>query len=204
MADIATDVVDGFNEFLATQRRLPGRVRITLAQFDSEDPFEVLIDGVDLREVSDIDRHAYQPRGSTPRYAAVGRMIAKMDAEVAARAANELEEEDQVVVIITDGLENASTEHTRASVFQMITERRKLGWVFVFLGADQDSYAESRNMAISQYNSASWEKSAAGTKEMWKDLSSSTKAYLAKQRMARRADADRFYFPDYPGNEQED
>jgi hypothetical protein len=58
MASIADDVVGGFNEFLDRQRQLEGEARVTLAQFDNEDPFEVLIDGVALREVTDLSRAA--------------------------------------------------------------------------------------------------------------------------------------------------
>jgi hypothetical protein len=66
MASIADDIVGGFNEFLGRQRGEDGEARMTLAQFDDQDPFEVLIDGVPVREVTVLPREAYQPRGTTP------------------------------------------------------------------------------------------------------------------------------------------
>ena len=65
-------MVGGFNTFLGEQRKHNGGGRVTLVQFDGQDPFEVLIDGEDLAEVSNLDPARYIPRGNTPFYDAVG------------------------------------------------------------------------------------------------------------------------------------
>ena len=192
MNEIASDIVGGFNQFLAEQRTQPGIARVTLAQFDSEDPFEVVIDGVDLREVTDLDRSAYQPRASTPLYDAVGRMIAKIDADIASRAVQSAPDEDQVVVIITDGLENSSREQTRATIFEMIERRRRDGWVFVFLGANQDVYVAGEGMAVPVGNRVQWDPTKEGSVTMFADLSHSTTTYRGKGKKARAADADTY------------
>jgi len=196
MASIAGDIVGGFNEFLADQRKGPGAARVTLVQFDAEDPFEVLIDAVDLGEVTDLDRSAYQPRGLTPLYDAVGRMVGRIDASIAERTELDLPAEDQVVVIVTDGLENASKEHTRSTVFDLIEKRRKEGWVFMFLGANQDSYASGESMAVAPGNRADWESSPEGSKRMWKHVSHSARLHRSKPSPQRRADSDEFYQED--------
>lgn len=193
MSSVADDTVGCFNEFLAEQRRIPGTVRVTLAQFDSEGPFELLIDGVDLREVTDLDRSAYQPRAWTPLYDAVGRMVGRIDAGIAGRAELGLPEEDQVVAIVTDGLENASAEHTRDSVFRLIEERRKTGWVFVFLGANQDAYASGERIGVAPGNRADWAATREGAKKMWGDFSHSTELHRGKPRERRRGEADHFH-----------
>lgn len=193
MSSIADDTVAGFNAFLGEQRRTPGTIRVTLAQFDSEGPFDLLIDGVDLREVTDLDRSAYQPRAWTPLYDAVGRMIGRIDAGIAERAERSLPEEDQIVVIVTDGLENASVEQTRASVFELIEQRRKAGWVFVFLGANQDAYASGERLGVAPANRADWAATREGAKKMWGDLSYSTELHRGKPRERRRSEADHFH-----------
>lgn len=196
MASIADDIVGGLNQFLARQRSEDGEARITVAQFDDQDPFEVLIDGVPVREVTDLDRAAYQPRGTTPLYDAIGGMIARVDAGAAGRRSAGLDEEDQLMLVITDGLENASREHTRASVFDMITERRQAGWSFLFLGADQDSYASGEAMAVAARNIANWDKSTEGTAKMWRDVSHSTSEYLRRSRYERRSRNDDVFTED--------
>ena len=200
MASIADDMVGGFNEFLARQRTIEGEARVTLVQFDGEDPFEVLIDGVPLREVIDLDRARYVPRGTTPLYDAIGRMIGRNDADIARRHDFGAAEEDQVVVIVTDGQENASGEHTRASVFDMVTERQDRGWVFVFLGADQDSYAEGGHVGVAAGHRVGWEKTPDGSSKLWRDVSHSTEAYRRKDRQQRRSDSGNFYEEDPDGD----
>lgn len=196
MGVIREDIVGGFNEFLRRQRETEGEARVTLVQFDSQDPFEVLIDGVDLAEVRDLDPAVYEPRASTPLYDAVGRMIGRVDGEIARRSDLGLSAEDQVVLIVTDGLENASTEFDRAKVFQMVSERRERGWVFVFLGADQDAYAEGHKVGVAAGNRVAWEKSKAGSKKLWDDLAHSTSAHRSKEEYLRRMDSDTFYEED--------
>jgi Mg-chelatase subunit ChlD len=193
MASIADDIVGGFNEFLREQRQREGEARLTLVQFDGEDPFEILIDGRDLRDVEDLTRDRYQPRGVTPLLDATGRMILRTDNEIAARARTGEPEEDQIVVIVTDGYENASREHSRKGVFEMIEQRRQQGWVFTFLGADQDAYAEGTRMGVAGPNAAPWRKDKPGVDKMWREVEHSTAMHREKPRARRRAEADIFY-----------
>ncbi|MBI5158089.1 MAG: VWA domain-containing protein [Acidimicrobiia bacterium] len=199
MAAIADDIVGGFNEYLSRQRDVQGDARMSLVQFDSQDPFEVVFDGLDLHEVRPLDRHSYAPRGSTPLFDAVGRMIARIDRDIVHRRTHALPEEDQVVVVITDGLENASREHDRASIFALVEQHRQLGWVFTFLGADQDAYAEGRRMGVAGTNTAGWEKSGAGVRKMYDDLEYSTRKHREKAAMARKIEADVFHQERKPG-----
>jgi len=196
MKRIAGDIVGGFNQFLRKQRETEGKAKVTFVQFDSDDPFELLIDGIPLREVTDLDPAAYQPRSLTPLYDAVGRMILRIDGQVTSRRKLGLSEEDQVVLIVTDGLENASTDFTRSRVFEMVSDRRQKGWVFVFLGADQDVYAEGGKVGVAIGNRVSWEKSKAGSKKMWKDVAYSTSSYRSKADYLRGTSKDQFYVED--------
>ena len=75
MAAIADDIVGGCNEYLGRQQQEPGEARLTLVQFDGQDPFEVLVDGLDIKKVRPLSRESYRPRGNTPLFDAVGRMI---------------------------------------------------------------------------------------------------------------------------------
>ena len=193
MASITSDIVGGFNQYLREQQKREGPARMTLVQFDGPDPFEVLIDGRDLQDVAELTAEAYQPRGNTPLLDAVGRMIVRVDADITTRAGKGFPAEDQVVVIVTDGLENASREFTRPGLFDLIEQRREAGWVFVFFGADQDAYEEGTGLGVAGANAARWDKSGAGVKKMWGDLSHSTGLHREKRAALRRMEADLFY-----------
>lgn len=193
MASIADDIVGGFNEYLARQQQEPGEARVTLIQFDGQDPFELLVDGLDVKKVRPLTRESYRPRGNTPLFDAVGRMIARIDTDLTHRKRYAMPPEDQVVVVITDGLENASREHDRTSIFALVEQRRSEGWVFVFLGADQDAYAEGTRMGVAGTNAAAWVKSPAGIKKMYDDLSYSSARHREKTAAQRQRDADRFH-----------
>jgi Mg-chelatase subunit ChlD len=192
MASIASDVVGGFNTFLADQKAHPAGGRITLVQFDGQDPFEILIDDEDLASVGALDPARYLPRGNTPLFDAVGRVIARTDQAILARADKGEPIEDQVVLIITDGLENASREFDARSIAGLIEQRRGLGWVFTFLGVDEATLAEAAAMAIAPANRASWDKTGQGSKDMFMRLSKSTSDYRSMSPGEKRSRTDHF------------
>jgi hypothetical protein len=134
MARIADDTVGGVNTFLSQQ---DGEDVFLLVQFDHE--IEVVYEGVRIDEVEALDSETYVPRGSTALLDAIMRgigLLAERDAE------------QRVLVVMTDGHENASSEVTRDEVLAEIEKRRGEGWQFVFLGADERSFDEARGLGF--------------------------------------------------------
>ncbi len=57
-----------------------------------------------------------------------------------------------LLVIITDGVENASTDYTRSRVFEMIsTQRDDYRWSFLFMAANQDAIQEGGHIGIASH-----------------------------------------------------
>ncbi len=146
MSGLQSDVVDGFNGFVARQRAHSGACTLTLVQFDSNDPYGVIHDGVPLHEVPDLALDEYRPRGMTPLLDALGSLIEAADARLEWLG----HDEDQIVAVFTDGLENASRRWKRADLFDLIAARKDAGWTFVFMGANQDSYAEAGRLGMDE------------------------------------------------------
>jgi hypothetical protein len=48
-----------------------------------------------------------------------------------------------IVAVVTDGLENSSTEWTRDAVMAAVKDRIDAGWHFTFLGANPDAIQEA-------------------------------------------------------------
>jgi len=177
MDAIASDVVGGFNSFLARQLREPGECRLTLVQFDEQ--YEVLYAGVPLADVPKLTVKTYQPRGSTALLDAVGRTI-----DANGRRFNELQESarpDRVLmVIITDGLENASTDYTREQIFKMIsTQQDVYHWSFLFLAANQDAIAEGARLGIGAQQSMDFAPTGSGVREGSLRVSRAVSAFRA-------------------------
>lgn len=163
MASIADDVVGGFNTYLDEQRREEGQARISLVQFDGQDPFEILIDGEDLASVPNLNPRRYQPRGNTPLLDAVGMMVGRIDSEILARADMGLPIEDQIVVIVTDGYENASREFGARVVADLVEARRATAWTFVFLAADERTIEDGGRLGMARSSASRWEPSKKGS-----------------------------------------
>lgn len=76
--------------------------RLTLITFDS-DHFKVHYDNVNANKAHKLTKKNYQPCGATPLYDAIGKGIAKLNAQTT-------EADNVLVTIITDGEENCSSE----------------------------------------------------------------------------------------------
>lgn len=174
MQSIRSDVVGGFNSFLKEQKEVDGKCTVTLVQFDSQDPYEVLRDFVPIRDVATLGDE-YTPRASTPLYDAVGRGIVDTGSRLARMA--EADRPGQVVfVILTDGLENASQEFNRERVLAMIREQTdKYAWQFVYLGANQDAMVEGEKIGVCQANAMTYSPGKAGA--MMRELSQNVGEY---------------------------
>ena len=67
-----------------------------------------------------------------------------------------------MVVVLTDGLENSS-ETSSEELRELIVERERDGWEFVYLGANHDTWAATESIGINQRGKHfAWEASQAG------------------------------------------
>lgn len=181
MESIATDIVGGFNRFIKDQADVGTDVRVTLVQFDSEDPQEVIAASAPITEIARLDQSTFQPRGSTPLLDATGRLIGRARQNQELRAANDLPVEDVVFVTITDGEENASTEFTLQKIRRLIAKCEKEGWTFVFLSAALDAYGDAERMGMKMGNIQSFAPSSGGTDLAFSSLSKNLTARRSKR-----------------------
>ena len=190
MDSIRDDIIGGFNAFLGKQKQLPGKATLTLVQFDSQDPYEVLQQFGDLQQVPELTRESYVPRASTPLLDAMGRGINDLEARLAALP--EAERPAQVmVVIITDGMENASREFRRDQVRKMIDEKSEVAkWQFVFLSADLDAIRDAESVGFKKGSTVMFSKTEAGTRDVWNKLGESTADFRSKKKEAIEFDEE--------------
>ena len=199
MESIRDDIIGGFNTFLEEQQKEPGEATLTLVQFDSQDPYEVVHDLKPLAEITKLTRETYVPRASTPLLDAMGRSINDLEKRLAGMI-GDARPEKVVVVVITDGQENASREFRKDQVEKMIKERtEKDGWQFVFLSADLAAIGDAMATGFRADAVLVFNKTVHGTREAYSSLSnqmtnfrSGKKAKLDFDEEDRKGDDDPF------------
>lgn len=148
MSGLEKDTIGGYNSFLEKQKKEDGDAVVTTVLFD--DKYDMVHDHVDIKKVKALTNKEYYARGMTALLDAIGRTINYIDA----RHKNALESEvplKTIVVITTDGYENASREFDSSKVRAMIENQKKeLGWEFLFLGANIDAVETAKDFGITK------------------------------------------------------
>ena len=163
MESVRDQVIDGFNEYISG---LVGsgikRIRVSLTKFDSSG-FNPDYVGAKLKNVPELTRKSYCPNAMTPLYDAVGRMIRALEQQI---ANDSIKQGDKVLVVIqTDGLENASKEYTQKAIKKLLKEKQKAGWTFVFLGADQNAWGGASDLGVTMSNTFAYR--SLDTQQIW-------------------------------------
>lgn len=177
MGVIRDDVVGGVNLFLERQRKDAAEATLTLVQFDTEDPFEVVHSFLPVTEVPPLTADTFCPRGGTPLLDATGRTIVNLENWLAKLPAAERPEK-LLIVVVTDGQENSSREFTAARVKQLIAEKKEMnGWQFVYLSADLEAIDDAIRSGYARDSVMAFDKTEKGTKAMFSALAENTILY---------------------------
>ena len=170
MESIKDDTIGGFNTFLGKQKKLPGKATMTLVQFDSLDPYEVIHSFKPVKEMPELDSSTYEPRASTPLLDAIGRGINDLEKRL-----GDMKMKDRpgkvVMVIITDGRENSSQEFKKPQIEKMIKRKEKDDWQFVFLSSDLGAINDAEHYGFSKNRTMAFDKNSRGTARMYSSVS---------------------------------
>lgn len=145
MQSIYRPALSGVNETLQTIRgaqdeHLNQEHFVSLIAFDSGH-YNQIYSNVPAAKAEDITERQYRPQGCTPLYDAMGRSITELRDKVAP-------EDVVLVTIITDGYENASREYDGNVIKALVEAMKQEGWVFTYIGANQDVEAVASAMSI--------------------------------------------------------
>jgi Mg-chelatase subunit ChlD len=146
MSATKDDAEGGLREFVRKQRREPGEAVMTFYRFDNV--IDQVFEEKNLKSVEDNDL-ALDPRGGTALLDAIGQAVNEVGTRLSKK--DESNRPGKVIVlVVTDGQENASHEFTRERIFEMITtQKNKFNWDIIFVGADQDAIATGGSYGIS-------------------------------------------------------
>lgn len=177
MAGIAGDIIGGFNNFIEKQKSLPGRATVSLLQFSYPDRIKMLYNFADLKTIEPLTSASYRPDGNTALNDAFAKLILNTRNELMNLPGKR---PGKVLFIsLTDGEENASVEYRDTNKLRdLIKESEgRYGWEFVYIGANQDSFAEGNARGFARSKSANFTPSSMGISAMYANLDSATVSY---------------------------
>lgn len=172
---IYSHALNGLNETLQTIRQ--GEIdNPELSQLVSLNTFssishKKIYNNIIASQAHDITSDQYRANGGTPLYDAIGRGIADIEA---VKAAND----SVLVTIITDGEENCSREFNGPQIKALIEAKRGQGWVFTYIGANQDVEKVAAELSIR--HTLNFEASDQGTADMWNHQNESRRMFYSR------------------------
>ncbi|GAA4318710.1 VWA domain-containing protein [Flaviaesturariibacter amylovorans] len=182
MQDCRSSTISGFNEQLQTIRSLQARfpeqaITVGLTVFNESVQHQHF--GKDPHSMAALTSEGYQPGGSTALYDAIGSSIALINRQLEADLINGAA--TVVVVVMTDGYENASRRYTAEGIRSSIRELEGTGkWTFSYLGATEDAVEVATDLNFRRSNSMAFVKSE--MRDTFNELGRSMDRYLLRKR----------------------
>ena len=184
MGGLESDTIGGYNSLLAKQKQEAGDAIVTTVLFD--DRYELLHNRINLKGIAPITDNEYYVRGSTALLDAVGKTI-NIIGNAHKHTLEEERPEQVMVVITTDGMENASQEYSYEVVARMIEHQKvKYGWEFIFLGANIDALKTAQRFGIHHDRATNYNADKRGTNLNYEVLNET----VSNLRNNRRIDDD--------------
>jgi uncharacterized protein YegL len=169
MGGLEADTIGGFNAMMEKQKKTGEKALVSTVLFD--DRSEVIHDRVPIDKIEKMTDKQYYVRGCTALLDAVGGAIRHIG-NVHKYIRQEDRPDNTLVVITTDGMENASSRYSREQVENMVKhQQEKYGWEFIFIGANIDAYEEARKFGISKERAVNYVCDEIGTANVYAGIS---------------------------------
>lgn len=174
MAPTVTDTIGAVNDYFETLAKDTPDALVSVMEFSdcfgSEETFRVLASAVKAKDAPTLTAENYRPRGNTPLYDAIGKAITETETVKADR---------YLLVVMTDGQENASREWQLDGIKKLIEKKQGENWTIVYLGANQDAWAVAGAMGLSRGNTMSYAQTGPGVRQTTGSLAAATASYTA-------------------------
>lgn len=175
--------VDGVNETFQTIRtayeEFPQQEQlVTFATFSgspshNKNFYRVKRKFQSIVEVTNFTVLEYIPNGVTPLWDTMGELLTQMEDKVT-------DEDIVLVTIITDGMENSSVKYDSEKIRSLVGRLDEKGWVFTYIGANQDAAMVAGRVGIKNFYQYSSDKE--GTRQMFEKERTSRRNFYGKAR----------------------
>jgi uncharacterized protein YegL len=193
MSSCWKSTIEGLNEQLGTIRGLnekfpEQRYFLTLVAFDNE--IETVVDDMPIEDVKDFDGTEFPPRGMTSLHDAMGISIYNLKNKLEKKNKESENISTALVVIMTDGHENASKEYNSNSIKKLVDELNSTdAWTFSYMGANQNAVLTASSFGISAGNAITYASTASGANVAYNTLTKGIRSRAAVSNMAYCASA---------------
>ena len=167
MSGMESDVIGGFNSLIEKEKNEKGTALVTTVMFSSDK--RKVHSRVDIKEVKKLTPRDYTPNGLTALLDTIGSTVNEIHNRHLELPDSEVPEKT-MVIITTDGYENASSSFTYPKINQLIKNmKEKYNWDFIFLASNIDVEVESEKLGIGREYSIKNESSHYGTRKNFED-----------------------------------
>ena len=144
MYNSVKDVTDGFQKFIDEQKQVKdGECIVSVYRFANTVKCDYI--GKNVNEVSPLK---YEPMGCTAMNDGIGTAIDGIGTWLSHMDESQRPSKN-LIVIMTDGIENASQEYTFQSIKDRIKhQQEKYNWSFVYMGTDLNSLDDAKGFGI--------------------------------------------------------
>lgn len=171
-----TEICGSLNNVIKDQVATGKEILVWFSTFD--DKYKMVHQNINAKNVT-ITRDQIEPRGMTALYDAMKNTITSVGEDLAAMTDRPGK---VIMVILTDGEENASINATRSEVMDMVKEQQeKYSWEFMFLGANQDAIGNGAALGIGQNASCDFDYSELGCETVLRTASNAINRTISGQ-----------------------
>lgn len=177
MNHLRSAVIENFNKLIEDQKKIDAPCFVSLVQFDDKYQEDYL--DVALADVQPLTALTYEPRGGTALFDALGRAVTSLGTRID-RLPTSKRPARVIVVVHTDGAENASKEFKAEQVQSIVKANTdEGGWMFIFAGANIDAFAAGGHVGIAKGGIANYVPNLGGTEAVY----GATSNAVARSRM---------------------
>lgn len=164
MGTLWNEAIGSINGYV---KNLTPATKVYLATFDNVS-YDVIRD-CKAKEWKDVKSTEVTPRGVTPLYDSCGKIMSEAESKKSKKT---------MLVVMTDGYENASTEYSKEAIKARVEAWDKKDWEVVFLGANFDKVDDvSKQVGVTLDKTISY---AQGTFNVgMNSLAASTRTYMS-------------------------
>lgn len=181
MSGLEADTIGGFNSTLAQNKTSDTAALASTVLFDHVS--EVIHDRIPIDDVPPLTEKECFVRGNTALLDAVGDAVRHIR-NVHKYAREEDRPAKTLVVLTTDGMENSSTRYTYADIKKLLTEQKKRGWEFLFLGANIDSEAVAERIGVDRRRAVRYHNDSRGNAAKFRSASEFVSCAMAAPSLA--------------------